>query len=500
MLKHKKILSCICAIGIAAAVSVGVLVANADVISRSTDSTLSNVSSTVTWETGSFSTSGSTITKTDGNSSIRTVASFPKEQVLVEVRDGYNFKMNEVVDNGAGGYQASRRYSSLFKVPYGEWMESGYFNVYTDRLYTIEVKKNDGSAMSADDVENCVSIYKVDTANHVPEYYKDYITKKTKVIKNLQKSPDTFSFIFITDIHLQHNAKHFAPLIKHLVKNCGINDVLGGGDWVTAWLADSDGKQGLRDDYDELTGLFEGIPLIKTAGNHDWAWGSNNQYNLTEPEIYEWYYKDDIENSGAVKNDNGDPTTYFYKDDAENKMRYISLNNMDYEIELNDDGTVGGKGGKTFYYTFSDEQIAWLKDTALRLPDDDWTCVIFSHIAAWNTTEAGYNCDVVGLRDNARSVVEGFKDKTGEFADYKGDFVAWLSGHSHFDNMLYYSGNGKFVQVISDGDTPLTSEKGRVRELNTVDEQSFQVFTVDKNKKRVYCTRIGSGEDRSFNY
>lgn len=67
--------------------------------------------------------------------------------------------------------------------------------------------------------------------------------------------------------------------------------------------------------------------------------------------MYDWYYKDDILNNSAVKNNNGDNnTTYFYKDDVENKMRYISVNVMDYEIENSDDGTVNGKN-KTFYYT-----------------------------------------------------------------------------------------------------------------------------------------------------
>lgn len=499
MFKRKKLLSCICILGVIAAIGAGTLMVTADKVSRAADTTLSSVDTTVTWEAGSFSTVGSVITKTDDETSIRTVANFPKEQVLIEAEDGYRFIVNEVIDNNDNSYEIKRRYANVFRVPYGTWMEFGYFNVYTDRAYTIEVKKNDGTAISVADAENFISIYKVDTANHIPEYYKKHIAEKTKVVNALQKTSDTFSFIFITDVHIQHNAKHSIPLIKHLIKNCNINDVVGGGDWVTAWLSDAEGKQGLKDDYDELTQLFADIPLIKTVGNHDWAWGGNNQFNLTEPEIYDWYFKDDIEKCGAVKNNNGDSTTYFYKDDVKNKMRYISVNDMDYEIETNEDGSVKGNG-KTFYYTLSDEQITWLKEEALRLPDDEWTCLIFSHIASWDKSDAGYNCDEVQLKDKVRKVVEDFKNKTGDFTDYKGDFVAWLSGHEHLDDMIYFSNNGGFVQVISDGDTTLTSEEGRIRNLNTVEEQSFQVFTVDKNKKRVYCTRIGSGEDRSFNY
>ena len=34
----------------------------------------------------------------------------------------------------------------------------------------------------------------------------------------------------------------------------------------------------------------------------------------------------------------------------------------------------------------------------------------------------------------------------------------------------------------------------------TVSEHSFDVFTVDRHKKTLYATRIGSGEDRMIKY
>lgn len=496
---YKRICALVSALCVVSAIGAAGISADSEL--RADDPTLTEINSGITWESGSYAVNGSAVTEAAANQEIRTAATFDKQQILIEAEDGYSFKVNEVsAGNSDGSYNIHRKYSPLFDVPYNEWLKFGYFNVYPDRIFTIEVKKDDGSAVSASEAQNMISLYNVDVKNHIPEYYKDHIKNKIEVVNNLRENPDTFSFIFITDIHLQHNTKHFIPLIKELINNCGINDVLGGGDWVTAWLSDADGKQGLKSDYDELTELFKGIPLIKTIGNHEWAWGSQNQYSLTEDEAYEWYYKDDIENSGAVKNDNGDPTTYFYKDDAENKVRYISLNDMDYEVNVDENGLTLDGTNKTWYYTMSEEQLDWLKDTALKLPDDDWDCVIFSHIATWNTSEAGYNCDVVGLRDDVRAIVEGFKTKTGDFADYKGDFIGWFSGHSHCDDMMYYSDNGSFVQVISDGDTVISSNPEISRDINTVNEQSFQVITVDKGNRRVYCTRIGAGEDRSFNY
>lgn len=485
---------------ITSTMGIGSICAKADSASRASDTTLTKISSGIEWESGSFASNGSNLTKETNSQVIRTVASFEKQQILIEAEDGYSFKVNEVSAGSTNdSYNVNRRYSLEFVVPYNEWMHFGYFNVYPERQFTIEVRKDDGSQINASDAENIISLYKVDLQNHIPDYYKNHIKNKIEVVNNLQKNPGTSSFVFITDVHIQHNTKHSIALIKELMKGCGIKDVLGGGDWVTAWLSDADGKQGLKDDYDELTYLFKDIPLIKTPGNHDWAWGSNNQYSLTEPEMYEWFYKGDIEKTGAVKNDNGDPTTYFYKDDTENKMRYISLNVMDYEVNADANGLVRDDKNKTWYYTLSNDQIKWLKDVALKMPDDNWDCVIFSHIGVYSREESGDNCDTVALRDDVRQMLNDFKNKTGEFADYKGSLVGWLTGHMHMDNMMYLN-NGSFVTVYSDGDTVCSSEPGRSRAINTVNEQSFQVVTVDKNKRKVYCTIIGAGENRSFKY
>lgn len=122
------------------------------------DSTLTDIGQTVTWERGSFSTSGAIMTKTSGSDAIRTVAAFTKEQIFIEAKRGYSFKTNEVIDKKDGSHEINRRYSSLFRVPYGTWMKSGDINVYTDRLCTIEIKRDDGSAVSTADAEDCVYI------------------------------------------------------------------------------------------------------------------------------------------------------------------------------------------------------------------------------------------------------------------------------------------------------------------------------------------------------
>lgn len=469
-------------------------------LETSTDSTLTDISSTIAWQDGAFAISGGIYLPSTNNKEIRATISNPEKQTIYfEAGTAYEFKVIEAVASGTG-YSAKRKYSTAHSVEFDKWMNSGYYHVYPDRIYLIELRNTDGAVVSAANVNSYIRLYKVDNANHIPKYYEQHIADKAASINKIQaKNDKTSSFIWITDMHMQHNAKHSPALIRYLRDNCGINQVVGGGDFVTAWLSDADGKEGLLDDMREADALYKDIPLIKTPGNHEWAFGGKNQYGLTEAEMYEYWYKKDIENTGAVKNDNGDPTTYYYLDDTTNKIRYINLNVMDYEVDLGDDGLVAGgvQNPKTYDYKMSAEQVAWLKDTALVVPDNEYGVVIFTHIAVWDTNERPGADDLVGYRMEAREVIEGYMNKTGDYANYKGEFIGWFSGHSHYDHMLNIS---NFAQVVSNGDgTPVTSGMPN-RPLNTVAEQCFDVVTIDKVNRQVYLTRIGAGEDRSFVY
>ncbi len=469
-------------------------------LEASTDPTLTDISSTIVWQDGAFAVSGGIYLPSTNNKEIRTTIANPEKQsIYFEAGAAYEFKVIEAAKSGSG-YVASRKYSTAHTVEFDKWMNSGYYSVYPDRIYLIELRNKDGATVSAAKANAYIHLYKVDNARHIPKYYEQHIADKAASINKIQaKNNQTSSFIWITDIHLQHNAKHSPGLIRYLRDNCGINQVIGGGDFVTAWLSDADGKQGLIDDMEEADALFAGIPLIKTPGNHEWAFGGRNQYGISEAEMYEYWYKKDIENTGAVKNNNGDPTTYCYLDDTANKIRYINLNVMDYELDMNEDGSMknGGQNPKTYDYRMSAEQVAWLKNTALKVPDDEYGVIIFTHIAVWNQEEASVMIDKVGYRTEAREVVEGYMKKTGDYADYKGQFIGWFSGHEHYDHMTKI---GNFTQTISNGDgTPVTSGMPN-RPVNTIDEQCFDVVTIDKANRQVYLTRIGAGEDRSFVY
>ncbi len=459
------------------------------------DNSLSDITSTIEWESGIYTkdnTNAMLPEATDGG--IRTVLHYGKKQIRLKAADGYEFMVSEVVDNG-GSYTYSRRYTTAFLIEFNTWMQEGYFNIYPDRKYLVSVRSKDGSAVSAANAMNYIRIYDVDLINHIPDYTMEHLRNKADTINNLQDAAGTFSFVFITDMHIQTNFKHSPAMIRFLKNQCGISTVIGGGDWATAWLGDADGIQGLYDDFNELRHLYKDLPLLKTIGNHEWGYGGNNQWNLTDAQAHNRFYRDSSAYDYDIKyGDEG--KSYFYKDDPVYKMRYISLNIMDYPSEKN---APGYEGNKTMWFEFSQAQLDWLKNEALSLPDDEWTCMITSHVPVYFANEAPWNSmSAITNRDAVRAVVRNYINRENGFENAKGSFVGWLSGHDHADSMIVFDG---FTQITTDGDTTRKADKwANDRKMGTYTEQCFDVFTVDKANKKVYVTRIGAGNDRSFIY
>lgn len=407
--------------------------------------------------------------------------------IYVEADEGYKIYVDEFILED-DKYYRKFKYPSA-KYPFKSWISSGYFNLYSDRTYFITIRKDDDSPTPPSRIPVC--IYRVDNKTHIPSYYQQYVDTKIDTINNLQKGFDKFSFTFITDIHIQHNAKHCFPLIKKINRQCAISDTLGCGDWATAWLSDAEGIEGLKKDFHELKDLFDGIPLIKSIGNHDWAYGGSNQWNITNGDAYNSYYRDCACNNISF----GGNGTYFYKDDLINKVRYISINVMDYEGSTTPDNA----NNKEFIFRVSEDQKNWLKREALNMPSDEWCCVIFSHLLPWTSTEFPFT-NMGTLVENGgelETLCNQFISKSGDFSDYKGTLICWVGGHEHNDAIVK---NGNLNMVCVNGDCIIQAKNAPTRTLNTITEQAFDVFTIDKTTKSVHITRIGAGTDRTFNY
>lgn len=429
-------------------------------------------------------------------SNIRVVTSLfsppQKETIMISVPGTIDVIVEEfILEDGV--YSKKYMYKD-FAANINVWLNGTFYcNVYPERYYTILIRNKDNSPISVGQVYKYLHVYKVDNRFHIPEYYRDYLSQKEKEVLENIASFNSFAFAFITDIHIQRNTKHSPALMRRIKTSCAIKTILGGGDWQTAWNSDEKGKNAIVDDMIELRDLFFDVPMLKTIGNHEWAYGGNNQYNISTDEAYNLYYRSDEEKakSEIVYPENGNGT-YFYSDDKTNKIRYISVNCMDYADNLDI-----SKYNKEWYFSISEEQIAWLK-SSLNLPSNDWLCVVFSHVPLWTSSERPFGSSTLVVNaDKIGKIISGYTSKTEEFSAHKGTLVCWLAGHTHRDALIEWHGTH---MVVTNGDCFIREEGAQMRTLGTTSEQCFDIFCINKKERNVKIVRIGAGENRKFAY
>ena len=362
----------------------------------------------------------------------------------------------------------------------------------------------------------------------IPDYWKDYLKEKIRRVQTLQRNggKDSYSFVVLTDFHHSVKLNHNSPkLIRKIMDDCGIKftlclgDTQNGGSWGTKEqeLADWDGiDEKFRPIYDRT---------LMTQGNHDGAYGTADMngdgkiegttdyyiYNLTPGEVYDLMFRK-VSLINGVKFDA--EKFGYYVDDPISKVRYIIVNTHYSDGAVNDDGTpVNNYMRKT---RIGQSQMNMVVEALQSMPGNDWHVVIGSHFPLAYIYNGGGEADLALLR----GMLEAFQSKTTysntygtvgnydyvsvnvDFAQAKGSVLAAFGGHVHGDGqntdysfpiITSASDNTDNVKVSSgDSYTVVSGEQG------TITEQSFDVFTVDRQAGFIYATKIGFGEDRMF--
>lgn len=374
-----------------------------------------------------------------------------------------------------------------------------YQNLYAGYSYSAILKKSDNSLITINDFWNHVRIYKVDNSKHLPSYYREHIEQKVTEINEKLTDYGSSAFGFITDVHLEFNQKHFPALIKQILSKTSVTEFMGGGDWATSWFKSStteEQKVELFKSFEELRSLFEGIPLLKTVGNHEWAYGNENSKNITSKEMYGYYLRDQERYFKNLKW--GADHTYYYWDNESTKMRYISLNVMDYpDVET----PTGHADNKEWYFKVSDAQKNWFKE-ALKTVPEGYLVAVESHLVPLDANQfSSILANTIGTTiengSELRAIISAYAKKEGDFAQAKGDLVAWFGGHYHQDDITVLDGV-TYVTTLADCMSVAKATTQKV--ANTKDDQAFDVVIASRNPKKVDLIRIGSGNNRTFEF
>lgn len=346
----------------------------------------------------------------------------------------------------------------------------------------------------------------------IPDYWKEHIDFKIETIKNNQEhlGVSGTSFGFITDIHINDNSKQYGVLLEKILTDCDIKYFFHGGDILNQETLDvtiEEAKSEIR-----LTmNLFKNIKdkMIFSVGNHD----DNSLTRRWSGTMFKDTIYNEIGRACSIGDTEVGPTgLYIYRDDKFAKIRYISLDTADVPyIKIGEDGL---KYRPQHTYAICQEQMDWFINKALKVPSDEYSVVLCTHVPLLKEGILEADADVIN-GDLVLEVLKAFNKKTTFVGENKredfecsvnvdfslagGKVICTIAGHTHTDCIVNTPQDIKIVTTMNDGlhhTHPLNAKKI----LGTDTEGAFDIFTVDTKNQIVKITRVGAGKNREFTY
>lgn len=227
----------------------------------------------------------------------------------------------------------------------------------------------------------------------------------------------------------------------------------------------------LRDDYSYLENDLK--KLMMTLGNHDIARTAWNDQTVTAEEDYNIFIKPFAE-AGLV--DNFTPNKcYWYKDYSAQKLRLIGLDALHWD----------------------EAQKNWLETSLNDAKNKGYSVVCANHFFG-GRNRTHIECAF----DNVQKLSEGDASINAEapatiqkFIDKGGDFVCWLSGHTHRDYVYYLTDYPKQIGFTIDCAMCSNGVTDEERENGTKSQDCFNLIAFDTTRKLVKIARIGSDRD-----
>ena len=372
------------------------------------------------------------------------------------------------------------------------WYDTGLTpeNASGGNYVDLLVKTNQNASNIAD-VSNRVTILETSVGNEivVPTVWEEAVQTCISAIKEKQVGKNCITFPFFSDNH--QRLGHAGVLIAKVMQECNIPYCFYGGDSISNdYIANESIMIAQDKAFDDMMKAIPNGRFCRAVGNHDGFWNvsgtasDGDEYYYTDAQNYELFLRE--ESISQNKHFGGDGT-YYYVDDIASKVRFIVLDTNDGNVE--------------------EEQIDWLRNTALSFNERGWAVVFISHQPISNHYHAG-----IGNAETVRSVVKGYIDGTHK---NKASIVGWFSGHIHRDRI--YTGVATNITDDTEGDAlgftqvTITSDanidydrlNGATdldRDMNGDTSHAIDFVTINKTTREVTLTRLGIGDSRSFTY
>lgn len=348
--------------------------------------------------------------------------------------------------------------------------------------------------------KNSVLLLYCDESNNpngiIYDLYKETIplspymdTIKAKEIDVLGTKSD-FTFTFATDVHWYFDDTTYRNvtnnMLREIAKAVSVDCYINGGDSIyygTKFKANGVSCM------EQVNELIDTDDMVYCVGNHDY-----NGISTGETNNIEWNFnRTDYENLMMRRlKDIHRPSEkfYYYRDFTDKKVRVISLDTSDTGFTFETNGNI--TNDPLTQFNISQAQLDWLKTDALNV-DDNWNIIIVMHVGAYTESDGFIDNNPLTNSNLLIAMLKAYNNKSGDFANYKGNLVCVLSGHAHADG---YCNKDGFNAIQVNCSYPSKSN----REPNTIDEVAVDCVTIDSEAKKIKLFRFGNGNDREYSF
>lgn len=325
-----------------------------------------------------------------------------------------------------------------------------------------------------------------------------------------------FNVLHMTDIHTDYGygatswtyAQYFWSHLTNMQSLQDVADVaIYNGDNADCYIKDKEQSEIQQRKFGIKALRTAKIPTFVNLGNHDngsppfkrdFA-GKVYPENIITNEEFKDFYETKTKLFDEVRN--GD-SLYFYKDFRDKKIRVVGLNTNDNnQSVLNTDGTY--KYGSHDHFAMQQEQLKWLANEALKVPND-YHVIVFGHCPLHETIFDNRECAIkileafkLGTTVPIKSVYpDHLVDFTASFVGQgPGNLIGYICGHWHDEGFNQIGENIKFTQMRC-----LNGGFGDPDLIDTPQEDCWSVLSVDTAVKKVDVFGFGRATDRSFTY
>ena len=360
-----------------------------------------------------------------------------------------------------------------------------FYNSYGSIIgqWAVYNHRNSGDSPVGDDFE-------------VPSYYFDdsYLTNKIASINTIGTGLGRQSgrAIFITDYHMEDNAKQSPALARYIMQNAGVRNVIFGGD---AYNKDTGSKIG---GYKKLANFVSQFETLHRNGNLYMITGNHEQNDpaANEPDLrisQEAVFQIMNQPYQNIINCFDGTNTFWFDDDGE-KIRYYCIDAL-------------------YNSAISDAAMLAVFSSLLTVPEG-YAVIVFSHTGTIYTGSTIAEIEITGLTTKFEKIMRcfaamndgesvsievGSSTYTYDFTNKARTFIGAITGHIHVDGYYIYDDRFPVIAVACDTGAYKATWSG-IRTAGTITEQAFDVVQFDVSQKKIYMTRIGWGNDRVFSF